>query len=120
MAPNDFASPASGQHDDAYLIPPANPFSSVYPHGSGMFPRLAPRKFPDEEDAAPEPGPAMEQLPRPRPPRTPPPPPATAGGGPGAAAWPAPPAALPPPAAPAPAGAGRPAPNGAGNLMPAP
>src|SRR5690348_14263066 len=65
VAPNDFDRSASGQPDEAYLIPPANPFSSEHPHGT--FPKLAPRKFPDDEDAAPEPVPPMEQLPGPGP-----------------------------------------------------
>ena len=77
MAQDEFDSSANSQPDEAYLIPPANPFSSVHPHGT--FPRLAPRKFPDDEEgappapasppapAAPEPVPPMEQLPAPGP-----------------------------------------------------
>ena len=69
MAPNDFessASDASGQQDEAFLTPVANPFSSEHPHPSGTFPKLAPRKFPDDEDPAPEQRvPAMEPLPAP-------------------------------------------------------
>jgi MinD-like ATPase involved in chromosome partitioning or flagellar assembly len=61
---NDYDSSAGG--DQAHLAPAANPFSSAYPHGSGMFPRLAPRKFPDDEDTPPHQVPVMEQLPTPR------------------------------------------------------
>ncbi len=46
-----------------YLTSGANPFSSVHPQGSGQFPRLMPREFPDDE-AVPD-VPAMEQLPDP-------------------------------------------------------
>jgi MinD-like ATPase involved in chromosome partitioning or flagellar assembly len=65
MAPNEFGGTANGQQDEAFLTPVANPFSSEHPHGTGMFPKLAPRKFPDDEDPAPEPVPAMEPLPAP-------------------------------------------------------
>src|SRR6266567_3377545 len=65
MAPNDFDSSASGKQDEAYLTPAVNPFSSVHPLGTGMFPKLTPRKFPDDEDAAPEQVPVMEQVPTP-------------------------------------------------------
>jgi MinD-like ATPase involved in chromosome partitioning or flagellar assembly len=51
-----------GQHDD-YLTSGANPFSSVHPQGTGLFPRLLPREFPDDE--APPDMPVMEQLPDP-------------------------------------------------------
>lgn len=51
------------QYDD-YVTSGANPFSSVYPHGTGMFPRLLPREFPDD-DAPPPDVPVMEQLPDP-------------------------------------------------------
>ncbi len=61
MAPNEFDSSANGQPDEAHLNPTANPFPSGHPHGT--FPRLTPREFPDDEDAVPEPVPAMEPLP---------------------------------------------------------
>jgi len=61
VSPNEFDSSASGQPDEAHRHPTANPFPSGHPHGT--FPRLTPRKFPDDEDAAPEPVPAMEPLP---------------------------------------------------------
>jgi MinD-like ATPase involved in chromosome partitioning or flagellar assembly len=51
-----------GQYDP-YLTSGANPFSSVHPTGSGMFPRLQPRQFPPDEP--PEDLPVMEQLPDP-------------------------------------------------------
>jgi MinD-like ATPase involved in chromosome partitioning or flagellar assembly len=47
----------------AYLTSGANPFSSVRPPGPGVFPRLAPREFPQDEPPADVP--AMEQLPDP-------------------------------------------------------
>jgi MinD-like ATPase involved in chromosome partitioning or flagellar assembly len=46
-----------------YLNSGANPFSSVYPPGEGVFPRLTPREFPRDEPPADVP--AMEQLPDP-------------------------------------------------------
>ena len=56
----------TGQQDGPYLMSGTNPFSSVYPRGTGMFPKLAPRAFPpDDEDGPPELDelPVMEQLP---------------------------------------------------------
>ena len=52
----------SGDYDE-YSTSGANPFSSAYPHETGMFRRLAPREFPDDE--TPPDLPAMEQLPDP-------------------------------------------------------
>jgi MinD-like ATPase involved in chromosome partitioning or flagellar assembly len=46
---------------DDYVISGANPFSSVHPQGTGLFPRLLPREFPDDEE--PPDVPVMEQLP---------------------------------------------------------
>jgi MinD-like ATPase involved in chromosome partitioning or flagellar assembly len=51
------------QYDD-YLTSGANPFSSVHPQGTGLFPRLLPREFPDDGDT-PDDVPVMEQLPDP-------------------------------------------------------
>jgi MinD-like ATPase involved in chromosome partitioning or flagellar assembly len=51
-----------GQYDD-YLTSGPNPFSSVHPQGTGLFPRLLPREFP--EDEAPPDLPLMEPLPDP-------------------------------------------------------
>jgi MinD-like ATPase involved in chromosome partitioning or flagellar assembly len=48
---------------DDYVISGANPFSSVHPQGAGLFPRLLPREFPEEEEPADVP--VMEQLPDP-------------------------------------------------------
>jgi MinD-like ATPase involved in chromosome partitioning or flagellar assembly len=48
---------------DDYATSGANPFSSVHPEGTRVFPRLLPREFP--EDEAPPDVPAMEQLPDP-------------------------------------------------------
>jgi MinD-like ATPase involved in chromosome partitioning or flagellar assembly len=48
-----------GQYDP-YITSGANPFSSVHPTGSGMFPRLQPREFPPDEPPASVP--EMEQL----------------------------------------------------------
>ena len=63
----DLADPANpaeaGAGYDPYLTSGANPFSSVHPTGSGMFPRLQPRQFPPDEP--PEDLPVMEQLPDP-------------------------------------------------------
>jgi MinD-like ATPase involved in chromosome partitioning or flagellar assembly len=50
------------QYED-YLTSGANPFSSVHPAGTGLFPRLLPREFPDD-GAVPD-VPEMEQLPDP-------------------------------------------------------
>jgi MinD-like ATPase involved in chromosome partitioning or flagellar assembly len=50
------------QYDD-YVTSGANPFSSLHPQGTGLFPRLLPREFPDDE--APPDVPVMEQLPDP-------------------------------------------------------
>jgi MinD-like ATPase involved in chromosome partitioning or flagellar assembly len=61
-----YASPGvtgDGGQYDPYLTSGANPFSSVHPTGSGMFPRLQPRQFPPDEP--PEDLPVMEQLPDP-------------------------------------------------------
>ena len=61
------AVPAGGRVDevpfDDYLTSGANPFSSVHPQGTGLFPRLLPRELPDDD--APSGLPAMEQLPDP-------------------------------------------------------
>jgi len=46
-----------------YLNSGANPFSSVHPPGEGVFPRLTPREFPQDEPPADVP--SMEQLPDP-------------------------------------------------------
>jgi MinD-like ATPase involved in chromosome partitioning or flagellar assembly len=46
-----------------YATSGANPFSSVHPAGTGVFPRLLPREFPRDE--APPDVPVMEQLPDP-------------------------------------------------------
>jgi MinD-like ATPase involved in chromosome partitioning or flagellar assembly len=51
----------SGAYSE-YATSGANPFSSAYSHGTGMFRRLSPREFP--EDEAPD-VPEMEQLPDP-------------------------------------------------------
>jgi MinD-like ATPase involved in chromosome partitioning or flagellar assembly len=48
---------------DDYVISGANPFSSVHPQGTGLFPRLLPREFPQDEE--PPDVPVMEQLPDP-------------------------------------------------------
>jgi len=48
---------------DEYVTSGANPFSSVHPHGTGLFPRLLPREFPQDE--APPDVPVMEPLPDP-------------------------------------------------------
>ena len=48
---------------DDYVTSGANPFSSVHPAGTGVFPRLLPREFPRDE--APPDVPVMEQLPDP-------------------------------------------------------
>ena len=48
---------------DDYVVSGANPFSSVHPQGTGLFPRLLPREFPQEEE--PPDVPVMEQLPDP-------------------------------------------------------
>ncbi len=48
---------------DDYVTSGANPFSSVHPPGTGLFPRLLPREFPQDE--APPDVPVMEQLPDP-------------------------------------------------------
>jgi MinD-like ATPase involved in chromosome partitioning or flagellar assembly len=45
---------------DNYVNSGANPFSSVHPQGTSVFPRLLPRDFP--EDEAPPDVPVMEQL----------------------------------------------------------
>ena len=50
------------QYED-YLTSGANPFSSVHPQGTGMFPRLLPREFPDDETVPDVP--VMEPLPDP-------------------------------------------------------
>jgi len=50
------------QYDD-YVTSGANPFSSLHPQGTGLFPRLLPREFPDDD--APADVPVMEQLPDP-------------------------------------------------------
>jgi MinD-like ATPase involved in chromosome partitioning or flagellar assembly len=58
--------PADGLDEvpyDDYVISGANPFSSVHPQGTGLYPRLLPREFPQDE--APPDVPAMEQLPDP-------------------------------------------------------
>ena len=54
--------PDQGLNND-YLTSGANPFSSVHPQGTGLFPRLLPREFPDDE--VPPDLPVMEQLPDP-------------------------------------------------------
>jgi MinD-like ATPase involved in chromosome partitioning or flagellar assembly len=62
---NGAAQPDAGVGSDAYTeyaTSGANPFSSAYSHGTGMFHRLSPREFP--EDEAPD-VPEMEQLPDP-------------------------------------------------------
>ena len=48
---------------DDYVVSGANPFSSVHPQGTGLFPRLLPREFPQDEE--PPDVPVMEQLPDP-------------------------------------------------------
>src|SRR6516165_8375682 len=59
-APPD-AGAGSGAYSE-YATSGANPFSSAYSHETGMFRRLSPREFP--EDEAPD-VPQMEQLPDP-------------------------------------------------------
>jgi MinD-like ATPase involved in chromosome partitioning or flagellar assembly len=48
---------------DDYVVSGANPFSSMHPQGTGLFPRLLPREFPQDEE--PPDLPVMEQLPDP-------------------------------------------------------
>ena len=48
---------------DNYVVSGANPFSSMHPQGTGLFPRLLPREFPQDEE--PPDLPVMEQLPDP-------------------------------------------------------
>ncbi len=48
---------------DDYVVSGANPFSSMHPQGTGLFPRLLPRDFPQDEE--PPDVPVMEQLPDP-------------------------------------------------------
>jgi MinD-like ATPase involved in chromosome partitioning or flagellar assembly len=48
---------------DNYVVSGANPFSSAHPQGTGLFPRLLPREFPQDEE--PPDVPVMEQLPDP-------------------------------------------------------
>src|SRR6516164_3600979 len=62
---NGAAQPDAGAGSGAYseyATSGANPFSSAYSHETGMFRRLSPREFP--EDEAPD-VPEMEQLPDP-------------------------------------------------------
>ncbi len=61
------AGPSAADSDEAlydeYVTSGANPFSSVHPTGTGLFPRLLPREF--AQDEAPADVPEMEPLPDP-------------------------------------------------------
>jgi MinD-like ATPase involved in chromosome partitioning or flagellar assembly len=66
QAPNEAKVATDGFEEipyDDYVVSGANPFSSVHPQGTGLFPRLLPREFPQDEE--PPDVPMMEQLPDP-------------------------------------------------------